>query len=88
MKNTYVAQCPPSIKRSAPVMKELASERRNTTGPVGKRRDEGGEAVSANRAPATCNTQLDVPRNSSGVESRPSKDPLSQISLNSGFSSS
>lgn len=56
MKNTYVAQCPPSIKRSAPVMKELASERRNTTGPVGKRRDEGGEAVSANRAPATCNT--------------------------------
>lgn len=56
IKNTYVAQCPPSIKRSAPVMKELASERRNTTGPVGKRRDEGGEAISANRAPATCNT--------------------------------
>lgn len=29
-----------------------------------------------------------LPRNSSGVESRPSKDPLSQISLSSGFSSS
>lgn len=39
-------------------MKELASERRNTTGPVGKRRDEGGEAVSANRAPATKETHV------------------------------
>lgn len=29
-----------------------------------------------------------LPRNSSGVESRPSKDPLSQTSLSSGFSSS
>lgn len=33
-KEHYVAQCPPSIKRSAPVMYELASESRNTTGPV------------------------------------------------------
>lgn len=39
-------------------MKELASERRNTTGPVGKRRDEGGEAISANRAPATKETHV------------------------------
>jgi len=72
----YVAVCPPSTSRSAPVMKELALDKRKTTGPASQLR------------PYELIHRPCSPLNSSCVDRRPSSAFLSHTSFNSGFCSS